>query len=77
LIGRDINGQEDDSSEESFSEQSSEIGDDNCGDYVDSCEEEEIVIDDLDDILKIDMKNIVSNDVSRYYFSKLNVAYQF
>jgi hypothetical protein len=40
----------DDSSEENFSEQSSEIGDDNYGDYVDSCEEEEIVIDDLDDI---------------------------
>ncbi|WJX25732.1 hypothetical protein P8452_14747 [Trifolium repens] len=53
----------DDSSEENFSEQS-KIGDDNCGDYVDSCEEEEIVIDDLDDILKIDMKNIVRFDVS-------------
>jgi hypothetical protein len=66
----------DDSSEENFSEQS-KIGDDNCGDYVDSCEEEEIVIDDLDDILKIDMKNIVRFDVSRYYFSNLKAAYQF
>jgi hypothetical protein len=42
----------DDSSEENFSEQS-KIGDDNCGDYVDSCEEEEIVIDDLDDNCQI------------------------
>jgi hypothetical protein len=47
--GSDTSYYGDDSSEENFSEQS-KIGDDNCGDYVDSCEEEEIVIDDLDDI---------------------------
>ncbi|XP_045821772.1 protein FAR1-RELATED SEQUENCE 5-like [Trifolium pratense] len=78
-INEDVDESEDgdDSSEENFLEQNSEIGDDNCGDYVDSCEEEEIVIDDLDDILKIDMKNSVSNDVSRYSFSNLEVAYQF
>ncbi|CAJ2647443.1 unnamed protein product [Trifolium pratense] len=78
-INEDVDESEDgdDSSEENFLEQNSEIGNDNCGDYVDSCEEEEIVIDDLDDILKIDMKNIVSNDVSRYSFSNLEVAYQF
>ncbi|XP_045791550.1 protein FAR1-RELATED SEQUENCE 5-like [Trifolium pratense] len=80
------NGDEDGSGDDSGGEYGDLSGDgDGDGSEYSSSEEsdennsteDEITIDGLTDILKIDMKNISIDDVSRYDFCDLEVAYQF